>query len=329
MKVIQYNEFGGYDRLHVVDVPAPQPAPDQLLVRMTAASVNPLDDFIRRGLHQGARQLPHIPGGEGVGVVETGNAEFPAGTRVLVLPNLLTGALRGLAEAGTWQELLVLDPLEVVNTPATLSDTAAASFSIAYLSAQLCLEKVGFRAGQRVLALGVGGAVGNAAIQLAQAQGAAQVISTAGSTAKAELARQAGYPHVIDLSQESIPDGVARLTDGAGVDVVVDSLGGALTGPALSALRPGGSLVVIGYAAGREATVTITDFVWKQISMHGITLNHRLPGTYRQLFEQLAPLAQAGKLQPLVARSLPLAEAAAAQQYLQEERPFGKVVLTF
>jgi NADPH2:quinone reductase len=327
MKVIQYNEFGGYDRLHVVEVPAPQPAPGQLLVRMTAATVNPLDDFVRRGLHRGGQQLPHIPGGEGVGVVEVGTAEFPAGTRVLVLPNVLSGSIRGLAEAGTWQELLVLDPLEVVNVPATLSDAAAAGFGIAYLSAQLCLEKVSFQAGYRVLALGVGGAVGNAAIQLAQ--GAAQVISTAGSTAKAELARQAGYSHVIDLSQESIPAGVARLTDGAGVDVVIDSLGGTLTGPALSALRPGGSLVVIGYAAGREATITITDFVWKQISMHGVTLNHRLPGTYRRLFEQFAPLAQAGKLQPLVARSFPLAEAAAAQQYLQEERPFGKVVLTF
>ena len=73
-------------------MPAPQPAPGQLLVRITAA-VNPLDDFIRRGLHRGAQQLPHILGGEGVGVVETGNADFPAGTRVLVLPNLLNGGL--------------------------------------------------------------------------------------------------------------------------------------------------------------------------------------------------------------------------------------------
>ncbi|TGE03808.1 quinone oxidoreductase family protein [Hymenobacter fodinae] len=329
MKVVQYTEFGDYDRLQVVEAPAPQLAPGQMLVRMTAAAVNPVDDFVRRGLHRTARQLPHIPGNEGVGIVVTGTADLPAGTRVLVLPNLLSGGLRGVAGAGTWQELLVLSPAEVAPAPAQLSDEAAAGFSVAYLSAQLSLEKAGFKAGHRVLALGIGGAVGNAAVQLARAQGAAQVISTAGSSAKAEQARQAGYEHVIDLSQESLTTGVARLTDGAGVDVVVDSLGGTLTGPSLSALRAGGSLVVIGYAAGTEATVTITDFVWKKIAMYGTSMGGREPGTYQHLFEQFAPLVQAGALQPLFARSFPLAEVAEAQRYLQEERPFGKVVLTF
>jgi NADPH2:quinone reductase len=329
MRVVQFSEFGGYDRLHVLEAPAPQPAPGQLRVRMTAAAVNPVDDFVRRGRHRAVQQLPHISGNEGVGIVETGTADFPAGTRVLVLPNLLSGGLRGVAGAGTWQELLVLDPLEVVPAPPQLSDEVAAGFGVAYLSAQLSLERGGFQAGHRVLALGVGGAVGNAAVQLARAQGAAQVISTAGSSAKAAQARQAGYEHVIDLSQESLTAGVARLTDGAGVDVVIDSLGGTLTGPSLSALRAGGSLVVIGYAAGTEATITITDFVWKKIAMYGTSMGGREPGTYRHLFEQFAPLVQAGAIQPLFARSFPLADAAAAQQYLQEERPFGKVSLIF
>jgi NADPH2:quinone reductase len=95
MKVVQYAEFGSYDRLQVVEAPAPQPAPGQLRVRMTAAAVNPVDDFVRRGHHRMARQLPHIPGNEGVGIVETGTADIPVGTRVLVLPNLLNKGLRG------------------------------------------------------------------------------------------------------------------------------------------------------------------------------------------------------------------------------------------
>src|SRR2546427_6580457 len=141
---------------------------------------------------------------------------------------------------------------------------------VAYLTAQITLTQAGFEPGKTVLAPAIGGAVGNAVTQLARAQGAAKAISTTTNPAKAEQARALGFDNVIDLSAESLTDGVARLTGGRGVDIVIDSVGGALTGHALATLALSGVLISLGYSAGRQTTIDVTDLIWKRASMSGL-----------------------------------------------------------
>ncbi|MEV4256318.1 zinc-binding dehydrogenase, partial [Spirillospora sp. NPDC049652] len=137
----------------------------------------------------------------------------------------------------------------------------------------------------------------------------------------------AGDLAIIDLERETLSDGVARLTGGAGVDVVLDSLGGDLTGPALGTLRRGGVLVSIGYTAGTKAAIDVTDLIWKTARMEGFLFTafsqQEIADTYRTLLEHLA----AHTLRPAIDRVYPLEQAAEAQRRVIEDRPLGRVFL--
>ncbi|HEY6899265.1 MAG TPA: zinc-binding alcohol dehydrogenase family protein [Puia sp.] len=329
MKVIQFSECGDYDVLKIAERPLPDVQSGQVLVKIELAAVNPVDDTLRKGIIRPAK-FPMIPGNEGVGIVEQGNAEFPAGTRVSLSCFNPSGQVRGIYIDGAWQEYIAAWPSELLPIPAGVSSEAAAAFPVAYFSAQACLNKAEFAPGKSVLSLGIGGAVGNAAVQLARASGASLVISTAGSSRKAEQARQAGFENIIDLSAESISEGVARITAGKGVDIVVDSIGGPLTGESIHSLSRNGILVAIGYSAGAQFTANITDFVWKGLQMRGQSLNgwFDLPAQ-QKVWGQLLPLLAEDRIKPAVARVFGAGEIASAQRFLAEQRPFGKVLVRF
>ena len=329
MKVIQFTEYGGYDKLVLADREMPKPADGQLLVKVFYSTVNPVDNTLRKGGIKERVQFPKILGDEGSGVVVEGNAEFPAGTRVIISCMNSEGGVRGISSEGAWQEYLALYPHELMKTPATISDEAAAAFPVGFLSAWACLDKAGFAPGKTVLAIAVGGAVGNATIQLAKALGASQVITTAGSTEKMRIAANAGFDNIIDLSTETITSGVERLTGGKGVDIVVDMVGGEVTGQALSALSKFGVLVGIGYSGGLEFKARMTDFVWKGIQMRGQSLsNWPDQKEHQRAADVLLPLLASGKIKPTVAKVFPLEEAPEANRFLIEDRPFGKVLLS-
>ena len=313
--------------LQYVEKPMPVLAEGQLLVRVTLAAVNPVDDTLRKGMIK-VNQLPMIPGNEAVGIVEKGNGEFPEGTRVIVSCFNTAGQVRGIYTAGAWQQYLALSPSEVIKIPQGVSDEAAAAFPVGYFSARACLNKAAFTAGKRVLALGVGGSVGNAAVQIARAEGAATVITTAGSSEKVEVAKGYGFDNIIDLSKETISDGVARMTNGSGVDIVIDSIGGNLTGDAIHSLSRNGIIVVIGYSAGPTFNANITDFVWKGLQMRGQSLNGWFnKAEEMQVWNQLIPLLSAESIKPVVSKVFPAYQVAEAQRFLIEERPFGKVLI--
>jgi NADPH:quinone reductase len=179
-----------------------------------------------------------------------------------------------------------------------------------------------------VLAPGIGGSVGNAAYQLARAQGAGKVISTAGSAVKAARARELGFEHVIDLTAEGLADGVRRITAGKGADIVIESIGSAVTSEALSSLGVGGVLITLGYSAGRSTTIDVTDLIWKGARMAGFSLFAQLPSTIATAWRDIIPLIVSGSVKPIVERVYPLNEAGEALRHLIEDRPFGKVVLT-
>ena len=302
--------------------PSRNAAKDRVLVRVTAAGVTPLEYTVLSGGHPRAK-APLVLGNEGVGVIEdAGDSGLAVGSRVM-----FTGPY-GVGENGAWQEWLLVRPEHLALVPDAIDDVVAASLPVAYLTAQISLTLAGFKPGMTVLAPGIGGSVGNATYQLARAQGAGKVISTAGSAAKAARARELGFEDVIDLSAEGLADGVRRITAGKGVDIVIESIGGAVTSEALSSLGHGGVLITLGYSAGRKTTIDVTDLIWKRARMAGFSLFAQSPATIATAWQDIIPLIVSGSVKPIVERVYPLAEAGEALRHLIEDRPFGKVILT-
>ncbi len=319
---MRFDRFGDYSELKAVMLPDPEASADELLVRIMVAAVNPIDSTVRLGRFGGAKPPPLVQGTEACGViVDSAVAEFPSGMRVLVRGGF------GIVRDGTWQELVTARPDQVLSAPDGLDDTGVAASGSGFMAAALALERAGFAPGKSVLALGVGGAVGNATYQLARSRLAGLVVGTASSTAKAELARSHGLGNVIDLATESLEDGVKRATGGRGIDIVVDSIGGPVTGSALTTLADDGVLVALGYVAGAMASINLQNMVSKRARIVAISLA-RLPApAARALYESMRQEFDSGVLRPLIARSFLLEDAAEAQRFLDQDRPFGKVVL--
>jgi NADPH:quinone reductase len=321
MLAIEANTFSGYGGLQQVELPKPQTAKDRVLVRVTAAGVTPLEYTVLSGGHPRAK-APLVLGNEGAGVVEDGgDSGFAVGSRVM-----FTGPY-GVGENGAWQEWLLVRPEHLTLVPDAIDDVVAASLPVAYLTAQVTLTLAGFKPGMAVLAPGIGGSVGNATFQLARAQGAGKVISTAGSAAKAAKARALGFEDVVDLTAEGLAEGVRRITGGKGVDIVIESIGGAVTSEALSSLGLGGVLITLGYSAGRKTTIDVTDLIWKRARMAGFSLFAQSPAAIATAWRDVVPLIVGGSVKPIVDRVYRFSEAGEALRYLIEDRPFGKVVL--
>src|ERR1700676_759358 len=136
----------------------------------------------------------------------------------------------------------------------------------------MTLSLAEFAKGKTVLSPAIGGSVGNAVTQLARAQGAKHAISTTTNHAKAQQARDRGFDEVIDLSEEKLSDGVRRITGGYGADIVIDAIGGEILSEALGTLAMGGSLTTLGYSAGRETTIDVTDLIWKRAGIKSFSL---------------------------------------------------------
>jgi NADPH2:quinone reductase len=321
MRAVRAESFTGYTGLKLVKAPRPRGALGRVLVRVTAAGVTPLDHTILSGGYPRAK-APLILGNEGAGVVEDpGDSALAVGSRVM-----FTGPY-GVYEDGTYSEWIAVRDEDLCPIPVNLDDAMAGGVPVAYLTAQIALTQAGFEPGKTVLAPAIGGAVGNAVTQLARAQGAAKAISTTTNPAKAKQARALGYDDVIDLSVESLADGVARITAGRGADIVIDGVAGALTGQALATLAHHGVLTSLGYSAGRETTINVTDLIWKQATMRGFNLFTQSHAIRAAAWATILSLLTSGRVKPIVERTYSLDDAAEALRHLIEDRPFGRVVL--
>ncbi|WP_457096065.1 quinone oxidoreductase family protein [Lysobacter sp. P5_B9] len=328
MKAIQYRAYGGYQENRLVEVGRPQPKDGELLVEMRTVGINPLDNTFRSGhiYLSTPENLPRIGGQTGAGiVVEARNSDFKIGDRVFVrAPGL------GLIVDGTWCEYVAIPAAGVVRVPDELDDDTAAAFiaGAGYLTGYLALTEIAkFKPGQTVLAPAIGSAVGMETVQIARRLGASSTISTASTTEKAERARADGYEHVVDLSKESLRDGVLRITGGKGVDVAVDGVSGKLTGQVLASLAFGGAIVVAGYAGGREAELNVTDIIWKGATISGFTFRLFAPEKIAAANETILGYLKEGALKPTIAKVFPLVEAAEAIRHLIEDRPYGRVIM--
>jgi NADPH:quinone reductase len=322
MRVMRASELKGYEYLELVDLPRPDVSDGKVLVRMTAAGVTPLDHTILFGRYHGAK-APLVLGNEGAGVVEEGGGpEFPAGSRVM-----FTGPY-GVSEDGTYSEWLAVRKQHLCLIPEGIDDASAAGIPVAYLTAQITLSLAGFQAGKTVLAPAIGGSVGNAVTQLARTLGAKHAISSTTNHTKAMEAKALGFSEVIDGSSETLSGGVRRITDENSVDIVIDAIGGEVFSEALATLAPGGTLITLGYSAGRKTTIDVTDVIWKSATIKGFMLFAQPPAAWEEAWKTIFRLLQSGGIKPIVAKTFSLAEAADALRYLVENRPFGRVVLT-
>ena len=321
MRAMRAEGFTGYQDLKMVDIPKPNLSDGRVLVKITAAGVTPLEHTILSGGYPRAK-APLVLGSEGAGVVEDANgSDFSAGARVM-----FTGAY-GVSEHGAYSEYLAVRKENLSPIPGNVEDVSAAGTPVAYLTAHMALTLAGFKAGNTVLSPAIGGSVGNAVTQLARALGAKHAISTTTSHQKAEQARKLGFDEVIDLSVEKLGEGVRRITDGYGSDIVIDAVGGDLLGEALSTLAMGGSLTTLGYAAGRKSTIDVTDLIWKRASMKSFSLFAQPPEMWSTAWAAIFRLLESGAIKPIVARTFALEDAAEALRYQIESRPFGRVVL--
>src|SRR6202050_3759138 len=230
MRAMRAEQFSGYEGLKLVELPRPAVTEGRVLVRIIAAGVTPLEHTILSGGHPRAK-APLVLGSEGAGVVEDANgSDFSPGARVM-----FTGPY-GAFEDGAYSEYLAVRKENLSLIPANIDDVSAAGLPVAYLTAHMALSLAGFQAGKTVLSPAIGGSVGNAVTQLARALAPRHAISPTTSHAKAEQARTLGFGEVIDLSRDELREGVHRITEGYGSDIVIDAIGGDILSDALGTL---------------------------------------------------------------------------------------------
>src|SRR6204780_722110 len=304
MRAMRAEKFSGYEALRLVDLPKPVVTDGRVLVRVTAAGGTPLDYTILSGNFH-IPDVPLVLGNEGAGGIEEGGGtDFPAGSRVM-----FWGAY-GAFEDGTYREWIAVRKEDLCVIPDGVDDIIGAGMPVAYLTAQVPLPLAGFCPGKTVLAPAIGGSVGNAVTQLARALGAKHAISSTTNHAKAEQAKALGFDEVIDTSLEKLGDGVRRITDGYGADIVIDGIGGEVLSEALKALALGGSLTTLGYSASRKATIDVTDLIVPQASIRSLNMFRQPQAVVAEAWKVIVSLLQSGGIKPIVAKAFPLAEAA-------------------
>lgn len=322
MRVIQCVEWGLPAKLVLAETERPEPGAGEVRIRVAAAGVNYPDALIVQKKYQLQPALPFTPGSEVAGridLVGAGVTQFAPGDRVLAF----TG-LGGFAEYACAPAALCL-PL-----PAGVSDEVAAAFTLAYATSHHALfDRGALQAGETVLVLGAGGGVGLAAVELAKLAGA-RVIAAASTDEKLEAARQHGADALINYSNTDLREAVRALTEGRGVDLVFDPVGGAYTDIAVRALAWRGRLLIVGFANGEIPSLPANLLLLKGASAVGVFWGEfakREPAALRAALKELFGWLASGRLKPLVSRVYRLEDTALALDALLARRVLGKLVI--
>ncbi|MEE8537514.1 MAG: NADPH:quinone oxidoreductase family protein [Acidobacteriota bacterium] len=315
MKAIQFYEFGGPEVLKLEDVQDPEPASGQVLVRVAASGVNPADILGRTGGAIAPERFPSGIGRDAAGVVErVGDdvKDVKAGQQVVVRN-----------ASGAYAEMLVTAEENVFPLPDGLPLVGAASLGNTYSTAwDAVVNKAVVETGQNVLVQGASGGVGIAAVQLAKALGA-RVIGTASTEAKRAWVQQRGADDMVDYTQEDWPSRVKELTDGKGVDAVIDGVGGEPFVNAFTCIRRGAAIAIYGTAGGRQVNFPLNYFYRTMARVSGAGS----PGCTREDFEKILTMFASGQLQPTVETTMPLEKAGDAHRLMEGRKVIGKIVL--
>lgn len=319
MKAIRVAEFGGPQVMRLEEVAEPQAGAGQVVVRLHAAGVNPVDTYIRAGMHAVKPPLPYTPGMDGAGVVEAvgeGVKRVSVGERVY-----LAGTL-----SGAYAELALCDQSQVHTFPEFLSFAQGAAINVPYATAYRALfHRAEAQPGESVLVHGASGGVGIAATQLARAAGMT-VIGTGGTEEGRALVREQGAHFVLDHRAPNYLDQLAELTESRGVDVILEMLANVNLGKDLEVLARKGRVVVIGSRGPIEINPRAA--MSRDASIFGMTLMNASPAETAAIHAALLAGLENRTLRPIVGQEIPLAEAARAHQAVMTPGAHGKIVLT-
>lgn len=323
MLAARIHEDGGPDVVRVEEVPDPVAGPGEVLVRLRAASMNHLDVWVRKGLPSVPK--PRILGADGAGVVEAlgdGVSGLSVGERVVINPGLVHGdrvTVVGEHFDGTHAELIAIAAEQVFALDEGISFETAAAFPLVFETAyRMLVTREAIRHGNWALIWGIGGGVATAAFEICRAFGVKTIV-TSGSPEKLATAREWGADIVLNHHEDDVAKAVKEVT-GAGVDVVVETVGEATWKRSLDAARPGGRVVVCGATSGPNPPAALHRLWWKQLDLLGSTMGTRAD------FEGAYDLV-AGGATPVIDRVFPLAEARDAHERLEAGEQFGKILL--
>lgn len=318
MKAIRVHEFGAPEVMWIEEAPDPSVGPGQVLVRVQAAGVNPVDTYIRSGLYPLKLALPYTPGMDAAGIVEAtgeGVTRFKVGDRVYTAGTI----------SGAYAEKTVCFESQVHPLPDRVSFPQGAGVGVPCGAAYRALfQRAHALAGEVVLVHGASGAVGIAAIQLARAAGMT-VIGTAGTEQGRQLAMEQGAHFAIDHHDLGHLDQARAITSGRGVDVILEMLANVNLGRDLGALSMGGRVIVIGSRGKVE--IDPRDAMGRDAAILGMSLFNASEKEMASIHAALGAGLGNGTLRPIVSREMRLSDAPAAHHAVMEASTYGKIVL--
>ena len=319
MKAVRVREFGDPDVMGWEDAPDPAPGTDEVLVEVKAAGVNPLDVYIRAGMYPQIKvDFPYTPGMDAAGVVEAVGEEvqgFKAGDRVYTAGSL----------SGVYAEKTLCHVSEVHPLPETVSFEQGAAVGIPYATAYHALfNKAWAQHSDRVLIHGASGGGGVAAVQLAKNAGL-QVIGTAGTEEGAALVGEQGADHVLNHLDDGHFKEIMGLTEGRGVDIILEMLADKNLDEDLEVLALRGRVVVIGCRG--EATINPREIMGREAAVVGMVIMNASDEEKRMIHLALGKGLSDGSLRPVIGAKYPMSESAAAHEAVMNPGAHGKIVL--
>jgi len=316
MKAIVQVGTGGPEVLQLQEVPKPEVQPGHLLVRVRAIGVNYIDTMIRRGWFPMPQRQPYIPGIEVSGIVEEvgeGVSGWQIGQRVMA------GGV-----SGAYAEFCLVPVNLAIPVPDNLTDEEAAAVPVNWTTAYIAMVSTGkLRPGEKVLIHAAAGGVGTAAVQIAKLLGAT-VFATVGNAEKAQFVQSLGADVVINYERDDFEAIVMGRTNGQGVELVMECVGGDVFTKSLRCLTSGGRLVIYGQASGKEGTISSRELYRRRGT---ITVIARSEEATKEAVERILNWLREGKVKPIVGEVHPLEQAGLAQLRLETRQTKGKVVL--
>ena len=345
MKAVYMTEHGGADVLQYGDMPEPEIGPNDVKVRVRAASLNRLDVYTRAGVRGTRRRnfdSPHILGGDAAGeIVEIGSEVRgrEIGQRVVVNPRMTCNQCRwcsagqdefcessgmlGSSRSGSYAEYVGVPATSAVPIPNGLSFEEAATLPTVYLPSWTILVRKGeLKSWETALVLSASAGVGTAGIQVAKKVIGATVITTTSTEEKAAQASELGADHVINYSSEDIAERVREITGGRGVDVVLDHVGAEFWPAATRSLAMGGRYGICGVTTGYRAELQMGAMFTRYQTVFGVFMGRK------EDMRQIVEMAGRGVIRGIIHQTFPLEDAAKAHEVMEGRNFFGKLVLT-
>lgn len=328
MKAVEISTFGAPEVLTLVDRPMPVPGAGELLIRVTASGINRPDVLQRTGHYPVPAGASDIPGLEVAGVIEQGDlqeltrAGFKLGDRICAL-----------VSGGGYAEFCVAPVVQCLPVPKGLSDVDAASLPETFFTVwSNVFDRVHLQKGETLLIQGGSSGIGVTAIQLAKAFGV-KVIVTAGTDEKCAACVSLGADHAINYKTHDFQDEVKRLTDGAGVDVILDMVAGSYVAREIECLREDGRLVIIAVQGGVKSEFNAGLVLRRRLTVTGSTLRPR-PIAFKAAIAQAClkyvwPLIESGAIKPVIHSTFAAQDAANAHALMESNQHVGKIVLTW